>query len=157
MIGDEAVSHPELVRRVQAEGHEIGNHSFTHPNMAHVGDERVELELTAADRALESITGRQITLFRPPYNADSEPDSYGEIAPIAVASRLGYATAGESIDPNDWDLTGWTRAGRRTSCGRTRSSPRFWPRPTRATPSCCTTPAATGPRPWPPCPPSSTG
>jgi peptidoglycan/xylan/chitin deacetylase (PgdA/CDA1 family)/spore germination protein YaaH len=105
MIGDEAVGHPELVRRVQAEGHEIGNHSFTHPNMAHVGDERVELELTAADRALESITGRQITLFRPPYNADSEPDSYGEIAPIAVASRLGYATAGESIDPNDWDLT----------------------------------------------------
>lgn len=103
MIGDEAVGHPELVRRVQAEGHEIGNHSFTHPNMAHVGNERVELELTAADRALESITGRQITLFRPPYNADSEPDSYGEIAPIAVASRLGYVTAGESIDPNDWN------------------------------------------------------
>ena len=103
MIGDEAVGHPELVRRVQADGHEIGNHSFTHPNMAHVGDERVELELTAADRALESITGRQITLFRPPYNADSEPDSYGEIAPIAVASRLGYTTAGESIDPNDWN------------------------------------------------------
>lgn len=104
MIGDQAVGHPDLVRRVQADGHEIGNHSFTHPNMAHVGDDRVALELTATDRALESITGRQITLFRPPYNADSEPDSYGEIAPIAVASRLGYITAGESIDPNDWNL-----------------------------------------------------
>ncbi|CAN5288349.1 glycosyltransferase [soil metagenome] len=103
MIGDEAVGQPDLVRRVRDEGNEIGNHSFTHPNMAHVGEERVQLELTATDRALESILGRQITLFRPPYNADSEPQSYGEILPIAVASRIGYTTAGESIDPNDWN------------------------------------------------------
>lgn len=105
MIGGNAAANPDLVRRVRAEGHEIGNHSFTHPNMAHVDDKRVQLELTATDRALESILHRQITLFRPPYNADSEPQSYGEILPIAVASRLGYTTAGESIDPNDWNLT----------------------------------------------------
>jgi cellulose synthase/poly-beta-1,6-N-acetylglucosamine synthase-like glycosyltransferase/peptidoglycan/xylan/chitin deacetylase (PgdA/CDA1 family)/spore germination protein YaaH len=105
MIGSSAVAHPDLVRRIRAEGHEIGNHSFTHPNMAHVDEGRVELELTATDRALESIIHRQITLFRPPYNADSEPQSYGEILPIAVASRLGYTTAGESIDPNDWNLS----------------------------------------------------
>lgn len=105
MIGSSAVANPDLVRRIRAEGHEIGNHSFTHPNMAHVDEGRVQLELTATDRALESIIDRQITLFRPPYNADSEPDSYGEILPIAVASRLGYTTAGESIDPNDWNLT----------------------------------------------------
>lgn len=105
MIGGNAAANPDLVRRVYAEGHEIGNHSFTHPNMAHVDDQRVQLELTATDRALESILHRQITLFRPPYNADSEPETYGEILPIAVASRLGYTTAGESIDPNDWNLT----------------------------------------------------
>lgn len=104
MIGGSAASNPDLVRRVYAEGHEIGNHSFTHPNMAHVDEQRVQLELTATDRALESILKRQITLFRPPYNADSEPETYGEILPIAVASRLGYTTAGESIDPNDWNL-----------------------------------------------------
>ena len=46
-----------------------------------------------------------MVLFRPPYNADSEPRSYGEIMPIAVASEEGYVTAGETIDPNDWDLT----------------------------------------------------
>lgn len=105
MIGGAAAANPGLVRRVRAEGHEIGNHSFIHPNMAHVDDRRVQLELTATDRALESIIKRQITLFRPPYNADSEPETYGEILPIAVASRLGYTTAGESIDPNDWSLT----------------------------------------------------
>lgn len=105
MIGGNATANPDLVRRVRDEGHEIGNHSFTHPNMAHVDEERVRLELTATDRALESILDRQVTLFRPPYNADSEPESYGEILPIAVASRLGYTTAGESIDPNDWNLS----------------------------------------------------
>ncbi|WP_313011209.1 polysaccharide deacetylase family protein [Brevundimonas sp.] len=105
MIGGSAAANPDLVRRVRDEGHEIGNHSFTHPNMAHVDEERVRLELTATDRALESILGRQVTLFRPPYNADSEPESYGEILPIAVASKLGYTTAGESIDPNDWNLS----------------------------------------------------
>lgn len=103
MIGQEAAKHPELVRRVYAEGHEIGNHSFTHPNMARVGEDRVRLELTATQRALASIIGRQITLFRPPYNADSEPGSYGEIMPVSVAGKLGYVTAGESIDPEDWN------------------------------------------------------
>jgi cellulose synthase/poly-beta-1,6-N-acetylglucosamine synthase-like glycosyltransferase/peptidoglycan/xylan/chitin deacetylase (PgdA/CDA1 family)/spore germination protein YaaH len=104
MIGSAAADHPDLVKRVYAEGHEIGNHSFTHPNMAHVDAERVRLELTATERALESMIGRSVALFRPPYNADSEPGSYGEIMPIAVASELGFVTAGESIDPLDWDL-----------------------------------------------------
>lgn len=104
MIGEAAAKYPWLVRQVYAEGHEIGNHSFTHPNMAHVDAERVRLELTATERAIEAIIGRSATLFRPPYNADSEPGSYGEIMPIAVASELGYVTAGESIDPLDWDL-----------------------------------------------------
>ena len=103
MIGQEMVDHPELVRRVYADGFEIGNHSFTHPNMAHVGEERVRLELSATQRAFEAILGRSVVLFRPPYNADSEPTTYGEILPVAVASEQGYVTAGETIDPNDWD------------------------------------------------------
>ena len=104
MVGEQAAAHPDLVKRVYEDGNEIGNHSFTHPNMAHTGQERVRLELTATQRALESITGRAVTLFRPPFNADSEPGGYGEIMPMAVATELGYLTAGESIDPTDWDL-----------------------------------------------------
>lgn len=108
MIGQLAADHPDLVRRVYAEGHEIGNHSFTHPNMAHVSEERVRLELSATQRAFEAVLGRSAVLFRPPFNADSEPRSYGEIMPIAVAASQGYLTAGETIDPNDWDI--WRRA-----------------------------------------------
>ncbi|HTK35239.1 MAG TPA: polysaccharide deacetylase family protein [Caulobacteraceae bacterium] len=105
MIGQNAADHANLVRRIYAEGHEIGNHSFTHPNMAHVGPERVRLELTATQRAIEAILKRSVALFRPPYNADSEPNSYGELMPVAVAYQAGYVTAGETIDPHDWDTT----------------------------------------------------
>ena len=103
MIGDQVVDRPDIVRRVFAEGHEIGSHSFTHPNMAHVGEERVRLELAATQRAFEAVLGRSVVLFRPPYNADSEPTTYGEIMPIAVANEQGYVVAGETIDPNDWE------------------------------------------------------
>lgn len=107
MIGQELVNYPELAQRVYAEGHEIGSHSFTHPNMAHVSEDRVRLELAATQRAFEAVLGRSVVLFRPPYNADSEPRTYGEIMPIAVAADQGYVTAGETIDPNDWDV--WRR------------------------------------------------
>ena len=112
LIGENAAAHPELVRREFAEGQEIGNHSFTHPNMAHVGQERVRLELTATQRAIEAILRRSVQLFRPPYNADSEPNSYGELMPVAVAYQSGYVTAGETIDPNDWDTERRDAAGK---------------------------------------------
>ena len=104
MIGSQAAQYPDIVKRVFAEGHEIGSHSYTHPNMAHVSEDRVRLELSATQRAFESILGRSVVLFRPPYNADSEPHTYGEIMPIAVAGEQGYVTAGETIDPDDWEI-----------------------------------------------------
>ena len=104
MIGQQLADQPDLVRRVYAEGHEIGSHSFTHPNMAHVSEDRVRLELAATQRAFEAVLGRSVVLFRPPYNADSEPRTYGEIMPVAVAAEQNYITAGETIDPNDWEL-----------------------------------------------------
>jgi cellulose synthase/poly-beta-1,6-N-acetylglucosamine synthase-like glycosyltransferase/peptidoglycan/xylan/chitin deacetylase (PgdA/CDA1 family)/spore germination protein YaaH len=103
MIGAQVADYPGIVRDVYAQGHEIGSHSFTHPNMAHVSEERVRLELAATQRAFEAVLGRSVVLFRPPYNADSEPHSYGEIMPIAVANEQGYVVAGETIDPNDWE------------------------------------------------------
>jgi cellulose synthase/poly-beta-1,6-N-acetylglucosamine synthase-like glycosyltransferase/peptidoglycan/xylan/chitin deacetylase (PgdA/CDA1 family) len=104
MIGEQVAEYPDIVREVYRDGEEIGNHSFTHPNMAHVSDERVKLELSATQRAFQAVLGRSPKLFRPPYNADSQPQTYGEIMPVAVADAAGYVTAGESIDTDDWDL-----------------------------------------------------
>jgi cellulose synthase/poly-beta-1,6-N-acetylglucosamine synthase-like glycosyltransferase/peptidoglycan/xylan/chitin deacetylase (PgdA/CDA1 family) len=102
VVGREAERYPEIVERIVAEGHEIGNHSYTHANLAELPDALVRLELNSNQRLIESLTGHTTTLFRPPYNADSRPTNMDEIAPIAVAESLGYLTVLENIDPKDW-------------------------------------------------------
>lgn len=104
MIGENAQRYPELVRRVFREGHEIGNHTFTHANLAEVSDSRARLELNATQRVIQSLIGRSTTLFRPPYNADAEPRTVEEVKPVVLASQLGYVTVNEFIDPLDWVL-----------------------------------------------------
>ncbi len=104
MIGENAERNPKLVRRVYAEGNEIGSHTFTHPNLGEVSTRRATLELNATQRALESILGHSTILFRPPYNADAEPQTEAEVRPVVLASQMGYVTIGELIDPQDWNL-----------------------------------------------------
>ncbi len=115
VIGQNAERHPDVIHRMWDEGHEIGNHSFTHPNLAAISAERLGLELNATQRVIEADLGRSTLFFRPPYNADAEPTSAEEVLPILAASRLGYMTVGEYLDPQDWNLvtvdsTGATRS-----------------------------------------------
>ena len=105
VIGENAEAHSRIVQRIYAEGNEVGSHTFFHPNLGLVSDQRVALELNATQRSIESITGRQTTIFRAPYNADRDPATDEEVNPIVIASALGYTTVGESADPNDWDPT----------------------------------------------------
>ena len=102
VVGVEAEQSPNLLRREYAEGHTIGNHTYSHPNMATVSGERTRLELASTLRIIEHTTGRSTILFRPPYNADSEPQTIDEIVPILRAQEAGYLTIGERIDPRDW-------------------------------------------------------
>lgn len=104
VIGKNAEANPDLVRRIYDEGHEIGSHTFTHPNLDVTSDRVTELELNATQRAIQGITGHTTALFRPPYNADSEPTKPDDVRPIILASKMGYITVGESIDPQDWRL-----------------------------------------------------
>ncbi|CAK0765034.1 poly-beta-1,6-N-acetyl-D-glucosamine synthase [Gammaproteobacteria bacterium] len=102
IIGSNAQQHPDLLRRMFDEGHEIGNHTFTHPNIATIPTLQFQLELSATQRMLESVIGRQTRLFRAPYAMDSEPETPDEIHPLEVATEHGYFTVGMKIDPNDW-------------------------------------------------------
>ena len=103
VIGVNAEKLPGLIRREYAEGHEIGNHTYTHPNIATTSPLRTELELSTTQRIIENLLGVSTTFFRPPYNADSEPATPQEIETILRAQGYGYATISETIDPRDWE------------------------------------------------------
>lgn len=102
VIGVNAEKFPALVQREYSEGHEIGNHTYTHPNIATTSPLRTELELSTTQRIIENLLGVSTTFFRPPYNADSEPTTPEEIEPIRRAQQYGYSTILETIDPRDW-------------------------------------------------------
>ncbi|NWP47847.1 polysaccharide deacetylase family protein, partial [Escherichia coli] len=70
MIGENAMAEPFLVRRVVDEGHEIGSHTFTHPNLALTSSRGTRIELNATQRLIEAYTGRSVRLFRAPYFGD---------------------------------------------------------------------------------------
>lgn len=103
LIGENAESNIPLVQRINRDGFEIGNHTFTHGNLARMSPERAALELKTTRALIECITGKSTILFRAPYNADSEPQTYEELEPLARSKKDNYITVGESIDPNDWD------------------------------------------------------
>ena len=102
VVGVNAEGHPDLLRREYDEGHLIGNHTYSHPNIATICTESTDRQFTATQRLIEFATGHSTTLFRPPYNADSEPQTPAEITPILRAQNMNYVTVGERIDPHDW-------------------------------------------------------
>src|SRR5882724_4079413 len=106
LVGVNAERYPGLVRRIVDEGHEIGNHTYYHPNLALCWPEHIRLELNATQLLLETITGRATTLFRPPYAADSSPTQLTDLAPLKIAEELNYLVVLENIDPQDWAKPG---------------------------------------------------
>ena len=106
LVGVNAEHHPGLVRRIVNEGHEIGNHTYYHPDLALCWPEHIRLELNATQLLLETITGRATTLFRPPYAADTQPAQLSELTPLQIAQELNYLVVLENIDPQDWAKPG---------------------------------------------------
>ena len=103
VIGENVEQFPSQIKREYAEGHNIGNHTYSHPNIAGESNESTQLELSTTLRLIEHAIGHGTMLFRPPYNADSEPQTPAEIVPIDRAQSHGYVTIGEKIDPRDWE------------------------------------------------------
>jgi peptidoglycan-N-acetylglucosamine deacetylase len=102
VVGLQAEKNIPILQRINKLGFEIGNHTFTHNNVAKMSAQRAGLEMKLTRLLIESVTGRSTILFRAPYNADSEPHTYEELEPIERSRQENYLTIGESIDPNDW-------------------------------------------------------
>jgi cellulose synthase/poly-beta-1,6-N-acetylglucosamine synthase-like glycosyltransferase/peptidoglycan/xylan/chitin deacetylase (PgdA/CDA1 family)/spore germination protein YaaH len=103
MIGEVAQDNIGVMKRVYAEGHEIGNHTFTHPDISEISQGQVDLQLNLTERLFAAEIGVQPVYFRPPYSIDQEPDTNDQAAPIDHIQHLGYVIVGNKIDTNDWD------------------------------------------------------
>jgi cellulose synthase/poly-beta-1,6-N-acetylglucosamine synthase-like glycosyltransferase/spore germination protein YaaH/peptidoglycan/xylan/chitin deacetylase (PgdA/CDA1 family) len=102
MVGLMMEKNLPLVRKVYEDGNLIGDHTFTHHNVAENSPQRTYMELRLTRMLVECITGRSTILFRAPYNADSDPSGSDEIVPLVEAKKQNFMDVGESIDPEDW-------------------------------------------------------
>ena len=102
VMGSQASEHPSLLARIYREGHEIGNHTWSHPNISKLSPLELRMELNATERLFAAQLGVKPLLFRPPYAIDVEPEVDEEARSIEAAQAIGYVTVGSRIDPRDW-------------------------------------------------------
>jgi peptidoglycan/xylan/chitin deacetylase (PgdA/CDA1 family) len=100
LIGQNATENPELVAREAREGHEVANHSWSHPNLAKMSEDGVRGQLRKTDDAVKNAMGKSPTLMRPPY---------GSITPHQkkwIHQEFGYKVVLWDVDPLDWRRPG---------------------------------------------------
>jgi cellulose synthase/poly-beta-1,6-N-acetylglucosamine synthase-like glycosyltransferase/peptidoglycan/xylan/chitin deacetylase (PgdA/CDA1 family) len=105
-VGSQVNAHPALARRVLAEGHEIGSHTFSHPWLARTPAWRRGLELTLTRNAIAAATGRAPVLIRPPYAATPDAATAADFAALRQAGEAGYLTVLTDLDTEDWRRPG---------------------------------------------------
>jgi len=97
VTGHYVKDQPELLKRMTAEGHLIGNHSWTHPDMSQLSDMRIQNELDQVKREVAQLTGQQQMVYlRPPRGIFSERS-------LAVSRSLGYTNVFWSVAYKDWE------------------------------------------------------
>jgi len=100
MIGQNAERNPTIVKRILAEGHEIGNHSWTHPQLSKLSDDRVTDEINKTQNAIKDASGYTPVILRPPYGAITARQKEW------IEKQFGLSVIIWSVDPFDWKRPG---------------------------------------------------
>jgi len=115
LIGIQTDKFSGIAKRIYREGHTIGNHTFTHPDVSNISAAYMKVELNLTERLFASMIGVRATLMRPPYAIDEEPDTTDQVRPLEIPQEMGYITVGNRIDPNDWSDTPHRRSAEEIS------------------------------------------
>jgi peptidoglycan-N-acetylglucosamine deacetylase len=100
LIGKNVQAHPELVRRIIAEGHEVGNHTWDHPQLSKLSDAQATDEIEKTQNAIRAACGVTPTLLRPPYGALNKPEH------IWIPQELKLNVIYWTVDTEDWKRPG---------------------------------------------------
>jgi peptidoglycan/xylan/chitin deacetylase (PgdA/CDA1 family) len=99
MIGRQIAAAPDLARRVLAEGHDVGNHTFTHPKLPSLDDDQANAEIEKTQDILRDTLNHRAVWFRPPYG-ELRQDQFGLLEKHGLRSVLGH------VSPSDWAQPG---------------------------------------------------
>ncbi len=102
VIGKHAALYPNIIQRAAKEGHEIGNHTFSHADIKKDNQLELQMEMNSTQRLIQEATGRTATMFRPPFTTDAEYD-LEDLRPIIKTQEMGYTMVGSFIDTRDWE------------------------------------------------------
>src|SRR2546421_528505 len=100
VVGQNAADHPDILKRAVREGHEIGNHSWSHPNLGKMSDEAVRRELQRTEDAITAAIGKRPTLLRPPFGSITARQKKW------IHEEFGYRIIIWDVDPLDWKRPG---------------------------------------------------
>ena len=100
VVGENAAAHPDLLQRAVREGHEIGNHSWSHPNLGKISRQNAQRELQSTADAIAAAVGIRPTLMRPPYGSLTLGEKHW------IHDELGYNIILWDVDPLDWKRPG---------------------------------------------------
>ena len=95
VIGARVRERPDDVRRIAAEGHELGSHTLTHPRLTEIPDDEVRSEILGGAEALAEVLGEASPLFRAPGFHAAERE-------LAIVAELGLEAVFADVDPEDW-------------------------------------------------------
>ena len=95
VVGSSAAAQPDLLARMVAEGHAVGNHTEDHPDLSKLDAAAVRAEIEQVNDIVEGATGQRPVLLRPPYGATNDTVA-------GVAAELGMAQILWNVDPEDW-------------------------------------------------------
>jgi cellulose synthase/poly-beta-1,6-N-acetylglucosamine synthase-like glycosyltransferase/peptidoglycan/xylan/chitin deacetylase (PgdA/CDA1 family) len=109
VVGTAVAAHPELARRIVAEGHQIALHTFTHTNLSTAAGWRRSLELRQSQLILAGATGVSTTLLRPPYSSEPNALTDRDWSSIEHTRQAGYLTVLSTQDSEDWRRPGTTQ------------------------------------------------
>jgi cellulose synthase/poly-beta-1,6-N-acetylglucosamine synthase-like glycosyltransferase/spore germination protein YaaH/peptidoglycan/xylan/chitin deacetylase (PgdA/CDA1 family) len=106
VVGEQAQRFPDILGQMAKGGFYVGNHTYLHPDISTISDNRIHLELNRTNRLIETVYGRKTALFRPPYNTDTTPTDPVQLRALDEVNRLGYIIMGANIDAEDWQKPG---------------------------------------------------